>query len=163
MNTEGSYSCTCNENFVLASDRRSCLPSCGGSLTQNNGSFSTPGWPVYYPSLDFRCEWTVVTDADTLTEIQVSEPYGIRGRHPCSTDYLQVLDGVGESAKLLGRFCFLRAPGPFLTNSNMATVIFQASSQRHLQSRVGVGITYTTIRSLGKHLNNVSISLLPLM
>ena len=128
---------------MLDSDGRSCLPSCSGNLTQNNGSFSTPGWPVYYPSLDFRCEWTITTDVNTLIEIQVSEPYGIRGRHPCSTDYLQVMDGVGESAKSLGKFCFLRAPGPFLTTSNMATIIFQASSQHHLNSSVGVGITYT--------------------
>ena len=150
VNSEGSYDCTCYENFALASDGRLCLPSCIGNLTQNNGSFSTPGWPVYYPSLDFRCEWTIVTDADTVIEIQVIGPYGIRGRQPCPTDYLQVLDGVGESAESLGRFCFLRAPERFLTTSNMATVIFQASSQRHLRSRVGVGITYTT-RNLGKY------------
>ena len=59
MNTEGSYHCACSGDLVVASDGRSCVPDCGGTLTESTGTFSTPGWPNFYPSLDFRCVWVI--------------------------------------------------------------------------------------------------------
>ena len=41
----------------------------------------------------------------------------------------------------------LNAPQPITTSSNQATVIFQATNLPHSHSRVGVGITYTTIQN----------------
>ena len=149
VNTEGSFYCACSDGFVVASNGMSCVPSCGGKLTQAAGSFSTPGWPRYYPSIDFRCVWVIDIEnhTDVLIDITFSQQYGIRGRDPCTTDYVQVLDGVGEEAPSLGMFCYLNVPQPITTSSNQATVIFQASSLPHPPSRVGVRITYTTIQN----------------
>ena len=147
VNTEGSFHCACSDGLVVADDGRSCVPSCGGRLTQATGSLSTPGWPHYYPSIDFRCLWVIDIEdqTDALINITFSQPYGIRGNSQCRTDYVQVLDGVGERASSLGRFCFLNVPQPITTSSHQATVIFQASSRAHRRNRVGVGITYSTI------------------
>ena len=147
MNTEGSFHCACSDGFVVASNGRSCVPSCGGRLTSRTGSFSTPGWPHHYLSLDFRCVWVIDIEnhTDSVVEITFSQPYGIHGRDPCGTDYVQILDGAGEGALSLGKFCFRNAPEPIATSSHQATVIFQASSLAHLPSRVGVGITYAAL------------------
>ena len=148
VNTEGSFHCACGDGFVVADDGRSCVPSCGGRLTQAAGSLSTPGWPHYYPSIDFRCVWVIDIEnhTDALIDITFSQPYGIHGRDPCRTDYVQVLDGADEGASSLGKFCFLNAPEPITTSSHQATIIFQASSLAHLPSRIGVGITYSVIQ-----------------
>ena len=147
MNTPGSFHCACNDDFVVASDGISCVPDCGGRLTQLTGTFSTPEWPHFYHSIDYRCEWIIDIEnrTDAAIDVNFNEPFGIHGRYPCPTDYVEVLDGVGELAQSLGRFCFIHAPGTIMTSSGKATVIFQASSLRHTPSRVGVSVTYTTV------------------
>ena len=149
-NTVGSYTCSCKEGYSLNDDGVTCFPSCSGILTEPSGSFHTPDWPHSYPSLDFRCEWVIDMEnmTNTVIEIVFNEPYGIHGRDPCPTDYVEVLDGIGLGSNSLGKHCFLSAPTPILTSSNQATIIFQASSFPHLPSRVGVSMSYTAI-SLG--------------
>lgn len=148
VNTQGAFHCACNDpEFVLASNGRSCVPDCGGRLTEPSGNFSTPGWPNFYHSINYRCEWIIDIENHTNAAIDIvfNEPYGIHGRPPCTTDYIEVLDGVGENVDSLGRFCFLHAPDTVFTSSGQATVIFQASSLQHTASRVGVSVTYTTV------------------
>ena len=147
VNTEGSYNCTCRDDNVLDSNGRTCSISCGGRLTELSGSFHTPGWPGSYPFLDFRCVWVIDIDnqTDTFINIVFDEKYGIHGRDPCPTDYVEVIDGVGEGEHSLGKFCFVGAPEPILTSSEKATVVFQASSFRRRPSRVGASISYTAI------------------
>ena len=76
-------------------------------------------------------------------EIVFNEPYGINGRPPCPTDYVEVLDGVEENSPSLGKYCFLRRPDPILTSSNSAKVVFKGSTIIRPASRVGVSITYS--------------------
>ena len=163
MNTEGSYHCACSGDLVVASDGRSCVPDCGGTLTESTGTFSTPGWPNFYPSLDFRCVWVIdvtnhtefLNHTDAVVDIIFNAPFGIHGRPPCPTDYAEVLDGVGEEASSFGKSCFLGAPNPVLTSSGTATVIFQASTNRHTRSRVGISVTYRTVLFNGESILSV--------
>ena len=147
MNDVGSYTCECRKDYTLDSNGKSCSTSCGGILNGANGTFHTPDWPLSYPSLDFRCEWII--DIESLTnaviEITFNEMYGIHGRDPCRTDYVQVLDGIEQNSSSLGKYCFLDAPVPIVTSSPRATVVFQASSNRHPPSRVGVSLSYRSI------------------
>lgn len=148
MNTIGSYMCECNENYGLDDDGRSCSISCGGTFTAANGTFHTPDWPLSYPALDFRCEWLIDIDSSNdaaVIEIAFHEIYGIHGKSPCPTDYVQVFEGIGRDSISLGKHCFLGAPDPIVTPSSRASVIFQASSNAHLPSRVGVSISYSSI------------------
>ena len=147
-NTDGSYICSCREGYSLNDDGRTCSPSCGGILTEASGSFHTPDWPNSYPSLDFRCEWVIDIEnmTDAVIEITFDETYGIRGKDPCPSDYVEVLDGIQHDFTYLGKYCFLRVPGPFLTSSNQATVIFQASTFPHSSNKVGVSVSYSTLQ-----------------
>ena len=147
-NTDGSYICSCREGYSFNDDGRTCSPSCGGILTEASGSFHTPDWPNSYPSLDFRCEWVIdiVNVTDAVIEITFHEPYGIRGRDPCPTDYVEVLDGIKYDSGSLGKHCYSVAPNRIVTSSNQATVIFQASTFPHSSNKVGVSVSYSTLQ-----------------
>ena len=153
VNTPGSFYCDCNDpEFVVGSDGLTCIPDCGGTLTAPTGTFSSPGWPRFYHSLDYRCTW--ILDVNQINsssfDIEFNEPFGIHGRDPCRTDYVEVFDGIGEGAVSRGKFCFLRTPPVILTTSTRAMVIFQASTARHTPSRVGISVTYTTVQFGGE-------------
>lgn len=144
INTEGSYTCSCRQGYELSDNGHSCTISCGGRYTESNGTFHSPDWPLSYPSLDFRCEWIIDlgNNTDTVIDISFHEIYGIHGRNPCPTDYVQVLDDVGQDSTSLGKYCYLKVPDPIITSSSKATIVFQASRNHHLASRVGVSISY---------------------
>ena len=94
---------------------------------------------------------------DSVIEISFNEPFGINGRDPCPTDYVEVLDGVEENSPSLGRHCFLRRPQPILTSSNRAIVVFQGSSLNRPASRIGVNVTYKVVQK-GRNNSILSVS-----
>ena len=146
VNTEGSFQCACSDDdFILAVNGRSCLPSCGGMISSNNGSIHTPGWPVFYSALDFSCTWTFQTGNNTIIDFVFDEQFGIGGASPCRTDYVLLLDGIGDNSRSLGKFCYLIVPPPITTSGNQATVIFKGSSRQHRPDRIGINITFTAI------------------
>ena len=153
VNTEGSFHCACNDpDFVVRSDDQTCVPGCGGRTTETNGTFSTPGWPEFYHSINYNCTWIIDVENQTNAALDISfnDPYGIHGRDPCRTDYVEVFDGVGEIAQSMGRSCFLTKPQVLFLTSTRAMVVFKASTARHTASRVGVSFTYTTVYLGGK-------------
>ena len=148
INTIGSFSCSCRDGFALDSDMTSCVPSCGGRLSALSGSFQTPGWPYYYPSQEFQCQWIIDLEDDSYVIHLITDDsaYGIRGKHPCPTDYLAFYDGPTSAAPSLGRHCFLDPPLSKVSTTHQAMVVFQASSRAHSPSRVGARVSYEAIR-----------------
>ena len=91
-------------------------------------------------------------DIENMTgfiEITFDERYGIHGRDPCLTDYVQILDGIDRDSSSLGKHCYVNTPDTIYTSSNQATVIFQASTHQNLPSRVGFSISYRAV-TIGK-------------
>ena len=126
-NTPGSFNCSCNEGYVLADNGYSCTVTCGGNLTGSSGSFQTPGWPNSYPQEDFQCEW--ISDPSNSSNARIEftiddSSYGINGMTPCSTDYIQFFDGTGSNAVSLHKLCKFDNPGPFVTSTSQARVVF---------------------------------------
>ena len=152
INTLGSYRCACEEGYALRSDGTTCQISCGGVYSSSKGSFHTPGWPRFYP-LDFRCEWLIhQPDADTPMKVELKvnkTAFGIHGRHPCATDYLELYDGnTTEGQPMgLGKYCFFNPPDTLYTSSNQALVVFQASRIPHLPSRVGIQVIFEQFKT----------------
>ena len=158
-NTLGSYECSCETDFTLGDDSRTCVPSCTATYTALSGSFQSPGWPAYYPQLDFSCRWTIdLEEADYGIRFSVdSSVYGILGAPPCHTDYLQFYDGLTSDAVSLGRFCHLTIPREIVTTTGRALVVFKSSSMTRPLSRKGARITYEAYR-LGRH-SSIIVSL----
>ena len=144
INTEGSFHCSCIKDFTLDGDGRTCLPECGGRVAMDSGSVASPGWPHFYPSLSFSCEWTIETSNDTIISFSFEEEFGILGSRPCRTDYVEIVDGPRGSVSL-GKFCSLQVPVSTCSSDNLATVVFQASSNSHSDRHVGVNITFRAI------------------
>ena len=146
-NTEGSFVCTCPEGFELTPDGHSC--KCGGRLNEASGSFSSPGWPVSYPQENFECEWFIeLPDTEATIEFTIDgSKYGINGRDPCPTDYIQFIDGMNTDANSMYRLCKFDNPGPFTTTSSQARVVFASSvNNNRPTSRVGVRVMYNTVQ-----------------
>ena len=155
-NLVGSFNCSCNDQFILDTDSRACIPSCDETYTALSGSFHSPGWPISYPVLNFRCEWVINVGENQEEEDYIirfvtdDSAYGILGRGDCPDEYLAFYDGLTSDAPSLGKFCFLDAPPDILTSSSQAKVVFQAISRNRPLSRVGARVTYEAIR-LGTH------------
>ena len=146
VDTVDSYYCECNNGYALEEDAHTCHISCGGLLTDRQGSFQTPDWPARYPQENFECEWRVrrPLGSSTLIEFTVDdEHFGINGRSPCSTDYLQFFNGSGQTNPNGAKICFLTPPAtPIIVRSEEATIVFKGSNRRRPVSRVGVKVNY---------------------
>ena len=72
--------------------------------------------------------------------------YGINGRDPCPTDYIQFFDGTGSNANSMYKLCKFENPGLITTSSSQARVVFAGSVNPYRPaSRVGVRVTYRTV------------------
>ena len=153
IDTEESFSCTCDSGYRLASDGHSCITDCGGTLTTSSGSFNTPGWPDEYPQEDFQCEWTIVLPNSGATiEFTIDDSaFGINGRPPCTRDHVEFFDGTGNNAASLEKICGLTSMDtvtltPITTSSSSARVVFTGSANPNRSpTRVGVKVDYKTV------------------
>ena len=148
----GSFTCSCNSGYTLASDRRTCNRNqnitCGGTLTEASGSFQTPGWPNGYPQQDFECEWIIqLPNNGRRIEFTVdSSAFGINGRPPCNSDHIQFFDGTQSGALSLRKVCRYDNPGTFTTTSSQSKVVFRGFLNLNRPAgRVGVRVTYRSI------------------
>ena len=161
-NTQGSFTCSCNDGFSLDTNRRTCiedatatpLPACGGRLTAGSGSFQTDGWPTEYRQENFVCEWTIeIPNNNGRIEFTIDRSaFGVLGRAPgCSSDHIQFFDGTSSNANSLQKICGLLgfyggSIQPIVTRSSSARVVFTGTkSSSRPSSRVGVRVTYRTV------------------
>ena len=127
--------------------------TCGGTFTGSSGSFQTPGWPNGYPQEDFQCEWIIdLPNNNARIEFTIDDSaYGINGMTPCSTDYIQFFDGTGSNSVSLHKLCQFDNPGPFVTSTSQARVVFAGTVRPNRPaSHVGVRVTYVTVETDSK-------------
>ena len=92
-------------------------------------------WIIDIPNTQANIEFTIDDSA-----------YGINGRDPCPTDYIEFYDGTSNSADSIVRLCKFDNPGPITTTSSQARVVFSSSvNQNRPVSRVGVKVNYRTV------------------
>ncbi|XP_061731793.1 bone morphogenetic protein 1-like isoform X2 [Nerophis ophidion] len=126
MNTLGSYRCTCDPGYELASDKSSCKTACGGFITKLNGSFTTPGWPKEYPS-NKNCVWQLVAPVQHRITL-VFDVFDIEGNDVCKYDYVDVRSGATADANLHGKFCGEEKPDPVTSQQNAMRVEFKSDN-----------------------------------
>ena len=76
------------------------FPECGGTFTDEEGSFQTPRYPEPYPA-NIECEWIItvpVTHSLTLT----FDAFGVEESSKCKYDYVEIRDGATDSSTLIG-------------------------------------------------------------
>lgn len=90
--------------------------SCGGILTGNSGTFTSPNYPKYYPP-NTRCEWTIEV-ASTMNVKLIFSKFMMSVGQPgnCLNDYVEV-----NGEKLCGN---VSANKLVTSSSNRMTVVF---------------------------------------
>ncbi|XP_045423850.1 deleted in malignant brain tumors 1 protein-like [Lemur catta] len=98
---------------------------CGGLLTNNSGSFSSPWFPKKYPT-NVECAWDIQVDIRahvrlTFEVVKMENFYG------CPYDFIEIFDGPQNESFSLGRFCSGTTP-IFTSSSNRMSVVFHSDA-----------------------------------
>lgn len=75
---------------------------CGGTFTDEDGSFQTPSYPKPYPA-NIECEWVItvpVTHSLSLT----FDKFDVEESSKCKYDYVEIRDGAKASSNLIGLY-----------------------------------------------------------
>ncbi|XP_064229692.1 deleted in malignant brain tumors 1 protein-like [Aotus nancymaae] len=126
-----------NENF-----------HCGGLLTNNSGSFSSPWYPKNYPT-NVVCTWDIQADVGahvrlTFEVVKMEDFYG------CPYDFIEIFDGPQSEPFSLGRFCSRKIP-IFTSSYNRMSVVFHSNA---IITNVGF---YASYESLVQDENDTSL------
>uniref|UniRef100_W5MX16 Cubilin n=1 Tax=Lepisosteus oculatus TaxID=7918 RepID=W5MX16_LEPOC len=86
------------------------LTGCGGTLTTNSGSFSSPNYPLpYHPNAE--CYWTLKAPGGSLIQLQFGD-FHLESNSNCNYDYLAVYDGNSSDSRPLAKLCGNELPAP---------------------------------------------------
>ncbi|CAL1571152.1 unnamed protein product [Knipowitschia caucasica] len=99
--------------------------SCGGVLTDAEGSFTSPNHPGSYPP-NSLCVWVIHAAAPALVQIHLGD-MSVEGPSPCLFDWLQVQEQM-EHTSFVTRFCGNVAPPTVNSNSSTVWVTFRSDS-----------------------------------
>ncbi|KAM5271852.1 scavenger receptor cysteine-rich domain-containing protein DMBT1-like [Ctenodactylus gundi] len=123
---------------------------CGGFLTGNSGSFSSPWYPKNYPT-NVVCAWDI--QADIGAHIQLTfEVVKLENFYGCPYDFIEIFDGPQSESFSLGRFCSRTTP-IFTSSLNRMTIVFHSDA---IVTNTGF---YATYESLMHDENNTDAAL----
>ncbi|XP_012062648.1 PREDICTED: cubilin [Atta cephalotes] len=140
---------------------------CGGlvNLTSiQSESFRTQQEATYQPFEE--CHWTVVTSLAksilfTINSIDIKNSINnITQRDKCNGDYLEVRDGGGPYADLIGQFCGNSVPSPMISTSNKLWIRFYTDGVTEGAGAIATLNTVDSLCSLSTRLVNETIHVL---
>ncbi|CAH1245691.1 TLL1 [Branchiostoma lanceolatum] len=82
------------------------VTDCGGTIFANSGNFTSPNYPNELPS-NIGCAWIVTSEEGNTLTLNVTDMdlQGVEDDGECRNEYIEIRDGMGELAPLIGRFC----------------------------------------------------------
>ncbi|KAF3827987.1 hypothetical protein GH733_001222 [Mirounga leonina] len=123
---------------------------CGGLLTNNSGSFSSPWYPKKYP-VNVVCAWDIHVDARARVKLTF-EVVKLENFYGCPYDFIEVFDGPQNESFSLGRFCSGTIP-IFTSSSNRLMVVFHSDA---ILTNMGF---YASYESVVQDENNTDVAL----
>ncbi|XP_035580030.1 LOW QUALITY PROTEIN: deleted in malignant brain tumors 1 protein-like [Zalophus californianus] len=123
---------------------------CGGLLTNNSGSFSSPWYPKKYP-VNVVCTWDIHVDARARVKLTF-EVVKLENFYGCPYDFIEVFDGPQNESFSLGRFCSGTIP-IFTSSSNRLMVVFHSDA---ILTNMGF---YASYESVVQDENNTDVAL----
>ncbi|CAL4089566.1 unnamed protein product, partial [Meganyctiphanes norvegica] len=115
---------------------------CGGSLTGVGGDVVFPGPESLHYNHNISCAWIIRVPADKTINVTFHQ-FHLEGGNPCRFDWLQIHDGRGSDAPMVGRFCGVTLPGnngTILSTHNRLYLWFRSD---HSQAGYGLNFTWT--------------------
>ncbi len=107
---------------------------------RTHGSFSSPGYPGKYPH-DRDCTWQIKGSLGKRLQL-VFATFQLETHPNCSYDYVEVRDGLEDSAPVLEKLCNTTVPAPVISSGPYLTVRFHSDDS---SSDQGFLITYTEV------------------
>ncbi|TNN61141.1 Cubilin [Liparis tanakae] len=98
---------------------------CGGTLSGEHGSFTSPNYPGTYPN-GTHCEWAIVAPRGrvvtvTFAQISIDDP------GDCQNNFLKLYDGPDASTQPAGPYCGVETNiAPFTASSHHVYIVFQS-------------------------------------
>ncbi|XP_035693893.1 tolloid-like protein 1 [Branchiostoma floridae] len=82
------------------------VTDCGGTIFANSGNFTSPNYPNELPS-NIGCAWIITSEEGNTITLNVTDMdlQGVEDGGECRNEYIEIRDGMGELAPLIGRFC----------------------------------------------------------
>ncbi|XP_043568146.1 deleted in malignant brain tumors 1 protein-like isoform X2 [Chiloscyllium plagiosum] len=96
---------------------------CGGLLMAENGSFSSPSYPLQYEN-NVECIWLIHVHNNQRIRLDFSE-IRLEDSSGCKTDYIMIFDGPSKSSPLIAKRCS-GSELSFISSSNNVTIYFKA-------------------------------------
>lgn len=118
-------------------------PVCGGLLTAEHGTVSSPGSPGRYsPNRD--CIWEISVHPGK--RIQFNFFTVMFEIHPkCNQDYFEINETIGDRNVQLGLYCNHTHPAPLVTSGSFASIHFHSDNQGQ---DLGFQLTYSSIEGI---------------
>ncbi|KAI8479963.1 hypothetical protein Bbelb_423080 [Branchiostoma belcheri] len=119
--------------FLLHPSTEATSPSCGSTLTDTSGAFSSPNFPQNYDS-DLRCNWTIAIGVPVSSVVLTFDTFKLEYDPNCEYDYVEVWERRLEEEHLLGRFCGNNEtqdnfpPAQVRSESRQLTVMFRSDA-----------------------------------
>uniref|UniRef100_A0A8P0NEN6 Scavenger receptor cysteine-rich domain-containing protein DMBT1 n=1 Tax=Canis lupus familiaris TaxID=9615 RepID=A0A8P0NEN6_CANLF len=123
---------------------------CGGLLTNNSGSFSSPWYPKKYP-INVVCTWDIHVDPRAHIKLTF-EVVKLENFYSCPYDFIEIFDGPQNESFSLGKFCSGTTP-VFTSSSNRLTVVFHSDA---IVTNMGF---YASYKSFVQDENNTDVAL----
>lgn len=118
-------------------------PHCGGTLRGNTGSFTSPGYGSSVHSIGpHDCKWTIEVPSDMVISVVFSS-FDVKSSQKCLNDYVEILDGSGDTSKSMGRYCGSNVANPPTVHSTKNTMVIIL--HRSSDSGKGFFATYTAV------------------
>ncbi|KAK2099112.1 hypothetical protein P7K49_024563 [Saguinus oedipus] len=112
---------------------------CGGLLTNNSGSFSSPGYPKNYPT-NVVCTWDIQAAVGAHVRLTF-EVVKMEDFYSCPYDFIEIFDGPQSEPFSQGRFCSRKIP-VFTSSSNLMSVVFHSDA---IITNIGFYVSYESL------------------
>ncbi|KAA0194649.1 Metalloendopeptidase [Fasciolopsis buskii] len=99
---------------------------CGGELQMEEGTLTSPNYPEFYRP-NKECVWQIIVPVGYSVALTFHS-FQLEKHDTCVYDYLEIRDGLTESATLLKKLCGSQLPTPIKSTNNMMYVKFVSDS-----------------------------------
>ncbi|GCB61445.1 hypothetical protein scyTo_0011312 [Scyliorhinus torazame] len=117
---------------------------CGERLNAREAGYITsPGYPHDYTAHQ-RCEWVIYAPESHQKILLNFNPHFELEKHDCRYDYIEIRDGEGESADLLGKHCGNIAPSSIVSSGAVLYIKFVSD---YAHQGAGFSLRYEIFRT----------------
>ncbi|BHF62984.1 Bone morphoproteintic protein 1 [Sparganum proliferum] len=98
--------------------------ACGGYLTADKGTITSPANLITYPPNN-KCIWRIEVSAGFSVQLSF-DSFELEEHSDCSSNYVEILDGPSDASPVLCKVCGSSLPGPIMSTKNSMTVKFDS-------------------------------------